>query len=417
MKGDQVTRSEDQSIFYIGYQRVIEEVLSEANVILRRDELNILDICMAPGGFATWILDHSDVASYCGFSLPYGLGGHNMQPGLVPFRTGTSARKGVDVRWLDITMLAGEHGLAHMAQLDHQPDQQGFSLDRPFIDKKFDLVLADGVVLEKHKRVEHREKGDEVIRLQCSEIAIALQRMKTGGTFIMLLHAVDAWRTVELLSDFASFAQVEVFKPSVRYKKNSSFYMIAREVQPATAEAQSCLVKVQERWRAATLRSAEDPKSPRETSLASTSDDDLVTDAINSLVIRDLGSSMSTVRREATDEEVHALLRSFGTKLIAMGEKPWRIQTEGLERVERLAKKAAGTVGQASQIPGTVVTPEKQQVLSGSWRRKGSVSEEITTQENVSHVVSSHIAPGKITGGRRDRVNQIQSSPWRGGHK
>lgn len=82
------------------------------------------------------------------------------------------------------------------------PGHDSFSLERPFINQRFDFVICDGQVLRTHKRPEYRERT-EANRLTSSQLILALQRIRHGGTLVILLHKIEALDTMELLYLFS----------------------------------------------------------------------------------------------------------------------------------------------------------------------------------------------------------------------
>src|SRR5258707_205870 len=66
---------------------------------------------------------------------------------------------------------------------------------------------------------------------------LALRRIRAGGTVIILLHKIEAWDTLELLYRCSRFSSVQVFKPAKKHAKRSSFYLVARTVQPHSEAA------------------------------------------------------------------------------------------------------------------------------------------------------------------------------------
>lgn len=133
-----------------------------------------------------------------------------------------------------------------------------------------------------------------------------MQRIKPGGTFIMLLHKVDEWKTIKLLSLFDNFSQIELFKPLAGHRKRSSFYLIAKDVQPRQSEALSAVNEWKAAWKDATFPISGDKKTADRTDV-----------------------SEEHVRLE----EVSELLASFGERLINLGEPIWRIQKDALKRL------------------------------------------------------------------------------------
>lgn len=73
----------------------------------------VLDICMAPGGYSASALKYSPHAHVSGITLPRALGGYQL---LVRYGRHDSR---VDVQFADITMLAAEYGVTNIPE-DHR---------------------------------------------------------------------------------------------------------------------------------------------------------------------------------------------------------------------------------------------------------------------------------------------------------
>ncbi|PQE29865.1 hypothetical protein CJF32_00000537 [Rutstroemia sp. NJR-2017a WRK4] len=102
------------------------------------EDFNILDLCMAPGGYTASALKYNSTAKSVGITLPPDQGGHQVLL--------DSSRS--SVFYHDITMFAREFGVDEVP-LTH-PEYASFSAERPFINQKFDLVFCDGQPAKKH---------------------------------------------------------------------------------------------------------------------------------------------------------------------------------------------------------------------------------------------------------------------------
>ena len=266
----------------------------------------ILDLCMAPGGFSQAALDCNPAAILRGISLPLVQGGHEMIiHGWEEATDDSKARIQVDFR--DITMLAAEMGMSDddLASIppDH-PDAAAFSADRPFRGQQFDLVFCDGQVLRTHKRHGYREDlWHEGLRLLTSQLVLALQRVHDGATVIILLHRADSWRTASLIHSFASFADVQVFKPRRGHSKRTSFYLIARNIRPRSTAALAAVAAWKAQWKTATFG----------------------TDGGKAEDVETLG-------QPPDNETVKSMLDTFGPKLVGMYEPHFAVQVEALRR-------------------------------------------------------------------------------------
>jgi 23S rRNA U2552 (ribose-2'-O)-methylase RlmE/FtsJ len=252
-----------------------------------RDTL-ILDVCMAPGGFSQYLLDSLPSSTVRGISLPPENGGHKI------FLRSTGR---AEVVLFDITMLKCEMEEEDRA-VDIPPghaDADNFINDRPFISTKFDIALCDGQVLRTHKRPEYRENL-EASRLCVSQFVFAMNRIRTGGTMIVLLHKLQLWRSFELIYTFSKFATVQLFKPAKAHRIRGSFYMVATDVNPSTTAALEAISTWKEVWRAATFDKSPSQDPPAET--------------------------------------VMAMLSEFGESYLKMGNPIWQIQKDALEEAD-----------------------------------------------------------------------------------
>lgn len=188
------------------------------------DGAAIIDLCMAPGGYTTSALKYNPTAKATDITLPPDNGGHEVLL--------NSSRS--TVFYLDITMFAKEFGVGEVPST--HPEHDSFSLERPFINQEFDLVICDGQVLRTHERAEYREPT-EATRLTCSQLILTLQCIRYGGTIIILLHKIEALNTLELLYLFSQFSGIEVFKPLKKHAMRKTFYLIAKNFQPGVEPA------------------------------------------------------------------------------------------------------------------------------------------------------------------------------------
>ncbi|CEL09194.1 hypothetical protein ASPCAL12334 [Aspergillus calidoustus] len=170
-----------------------------------------------------------------GFSLPTEKGGHKVL---------LQHPRNVTLKFLDITMLAADMGVAVTDIPAEHPDAANL-LPRQFKpEDQFDLVLCDGQVLRTHDRADYREKR-EATRLSLTQLALGLGHLKAGGSMIVLLHKVEALDSLNLLYTFDKFATVRLYKHPKTHAKRSSFYMLATNIR-ADSDAAATAV---ERWR------------------------------------------------------------------------------------------------------------------------------------------------------------------------
>lgn len=249
----------------------------------------VLDLGMAPGGFSEQVRKTlSPLAVINGITLPLSLGGHELL-------LDTSSPR-LNVEFVDITMLAAEMGFTNTDIPADHPEKTKFRFNRPFSNHKFDLILCGGQVLRTHQRLEYREKTREARRLCVSQLVFALQRIKSGGTLVVLLNQVGSFRALNVIYAFHKFsASVALFKPDKQHAIRSSFYLVAKGVDPQSEHAVRAVSEWKEDWASLTLHLDLD------------------------------GPPIS-------DDKVQAILDDFGVTFIEMCEPVWEIQYEAISR-------------------------------------------------------------------------------------
>ncbi|KAF1968741.1 hypothetical protein BU23DRAFT_377238, partial [Bimuria novae-zelandiae CBS 107.79] len=252
------------------------------------DSPQILDMCCAPGGFLATSMDVNPGVQVLGFSLPVSQGGYKIR---VPEQLRLS------IKFLDVTMLAADMGVTDIAE--GHADAAKF-LPRQFeTGQLFDLVMCDGQVFRPnvHQRAAYREKR-EARRLTVTQLALGLEHLNPGGTFIILLHKVEAPDTMILLHTFSKFSSIQLFKPVKHHSKRSSFYMVATNVQSQHPDAIQAVKTWKEKWKTATFGTDEENEGDLRAGLV----------------------------------EAEKVLGEFGPELVAMSRKVWVTQADALRR-------------------------------------------------------------------------------------
>ena len=288
--------------FFNLMQRIGNEMHETTGVMSLVDTRNILDLCMAPGGYSASALKFNPRASVSGATLPEQHGGHKL---LV--RDGF---KGASVRvWQgDITSLVGDMNIDNGDIPEGHPDFGKFQKDEIWARQQFDLVFCDGQVLRNHSQdmAEYRQRR-EARRLTCSQLLIALRHVKVGGSIVILLHKIDRWDTVLTLRAFDRFANIVLFKPLAGHRARSSFYLVAKNVQPNHKEALAGIQDWTKSWKNATFHTLTDDGG-EDASLGYENEDMIL------------------------GQQVKEVMDEFGERLITLGENSWKIQKEAIEK-------------------------------------------------------------------------------------
>ena len=278
---------------------------------LQHPRAEVLDLCMAPGDYTASVCKYSSQAHVSAITLPEGQGGYH-----VFVRHGSGTR--VELMQADITMFAAEFGVTEILP-GSQLDAANFSFERPFL-KPFDLIFCDGHVARTQELLSH-SRATEASRLTCSQLIIAMQRIKSGGTLILLLHGADLYHNVKLIRFFDKISRLQLFKPVKGHAKKSSFYLVAKDMQPGPKVAQTAVFKWKQIWKDATFPSTAAP----------TSDGSHAQDEAEIL--------LKQAEREKDSKE---LIGSFGERLIKLAEPLWETQKNALQALmKRLEKQSA----------------------------------------------------------------------------
>lgn len=263
----------------------------------------IIDLCMAPGGFSASALKINPAALLKGLSLPPEQGGWEI---LLPQTPAT------EIMYQDMTMLAAEMGVSETDIPPTHPDVANFIHTRPFEGVEADIIFCGGGVQRLHEphRAEYRQRT-EATRLATSQLVFALNRLRTGGTLVMLMHRPDNWFTLQLLYTISQFAdKVQCFKPKAGHGIRSSFYMVAKGVKARSKEG----VRAVERWK----------RVWRRTTLGGEKDVDGNEDEVDFAI---------------SEYSVEHVLEEFGGRLIELGRPVWRVQTDALQAANKKWEK------------------------------------------------------------------------------
>ena len=247
----------------------------------------VLDLCMAPGGLTASSLKHSPHAVVCAVTLPQDLGGLK----IIHRRD-----MRVTMKFADITMLHTEFGVTEIPN-DHCEFSQ-FSDQRLWHGELFDLIFCDGQVLQSHEPyIADYRRPVEAIRLTAGQLILAMQRIKSGGTLIMLLHDVGAYESIKILSVIDKIAKIQLFKPVSAHRKDGTFYVIAKDLQPGHPEAVAAVNEWKNIWKELTFPVID---------------------------------TKALISKPGRAEEAAELLERFAGRVVELGEPIWQVQKEAL---------------------------------------------------------------------------------------
>ncbi|TBU61527.1 hypothetical protein BD310DRAFT_813138 [Dichomitus squalens] len=220
--------------FWFGMMKKGMEELDAATGILssnHRGQLHFLDVCCAPGGFSSYVLGRKPLARGVGISLPVSSGGHGFK--LEPY-----FRSRYDLIEKDI--LEYDHALHDLSDSPARfPETMA---------QRFDLVIVDGHALRTYlapfpyepsaddlESAHHSYRG----RLIISQLIIALEAVRPGGTIVMRLSHIESFPATPILYllDMLSDTLV-VHKPRSMHAYRATFYVVAKGVAPARVAGQ-----------------------------------------------------------------------------------------------------------------------------------------------------------------------------------
>ncbi|KAI9842466.1 MAG: hypothetical protein M1837_007135 [Sclerophora amabilis] len=259
-----------------------------------RTSTQTLDLCMAPGGFTSITLEEKPTGVVDAFSLPDADEGFRVLVG-----HGKKDPR-VQVHRTDVTMWPGELGVQTVPGGHLEPSD--FHFGWPFPRQLYDLVICDGQTLRKQPaRKEEVDRGVGKDDVNVAERQEVESDRWDRGTLLVLLHRCHKWRIFRLLKAFDSFSDTQLFKPTVFHREKSSFYLIAKNVQPDHEEAIRALRGFRDKWFAATFGFERD---------ATAKDEWLSAD------------------------EIQSLLLEFGPKFKELARPVWATQAEALRNAK-----------------------------------------------------------------------------------
>jgi 23S rRNA U2552 (ribose-2'-O)-methylase RlmE/FtsJ len=237
-------------LFDMMYRIGLEMDVSTGAFHLPGSTPTVLDLCLAPGGFTRYALQRCPSAKVDAFSLPEDQGGHRVW---VPYG---NQNPRVTVVFTDLTEFTEEFGRSELLK----DPESGANLAQlwPYTIDRYDLVICDGQVPRQNSRQTDHEHFAPTC-LTHSQLYLGLKRVKTGGTMIILLHRSSRVTTFRLIRMFCQFSHVQIFKPSRNHTIKSSFYLVAKNIQPESAaclEAMDLFKTIRERASARDMSTA-----------------------------------------------------------------------------------------------------------------------------------------------------------------
>jgi 23S rRNA U2552 (ribose-2'-O)-methylase RlmE/FtsJ len=280
----------------------------------------VLDIGMAPGGFAQTVLRRHHDARIWGITLPPEMGGLQV---MLP---GWENNSKVRVEFADITKLADEMGRPATSKPTQHPDIAKSSSKRLFEHETFDLVFC-GATGARTEHVpadaEHHESHNR-LRLATSQLVFALQRLRDQGSLVLVMHKPESFDTADIIRTFTQCSTVRLFKSKKMHAIKSSFYMVATKVNMQSEEVQSAIIKWKKKWEDATLISE---------------------------------GALST-NLSASEDEVREMLAEFGPQLIGLARPLWKTQADAL-RASSFLKESIST-NEASCVSASTMRNDTQ---------------------------------------------------------
>ncbi|KAE8142307.1 hypothetical protein BDV38DRAFT_236313 [Aspergillus pseudotamarii] len=207
-----------------------------------------------------------------------------------------------NIVYADITMFAQEMTPGATICAEH-PDLTKFESTRPFLEEKYDVVFCGGAVSKTHPREGYRDEC-EASRLTSSELVFALNRLKSGGSLVLLLHRVESWDTVCLLHAFDQFSDIQLFKHQTYHALKSSFYLVAKNIDLEHNTAKLSLRYWKDLWKYLTFKNFEN--------------------------VVPLSSSLY----EPKSEIIGQLRDEFGSRFIELAQTIWMVQTQALRNAD-----------------------------------------------------------------------------------
>ena len=182
----------------------------------------ILDLMFAPGGLLYYALRvNKDIKTRgLAYTLPESQGGQR------DFLGSSTDGKGIK-RFADITTLQGGE-LEDFPLKIPAPEWKSLSKDQSG-NHQYDLVICDGFALPAQAN-EPGRLGRERHRLLATQMCLAIQYVRQGGTIIMTMRRVEDWDCLTVFKSLRKYSTMTFHKPTNCHAELSMFYMIAKNI-------------------------------------------------------------------------------------------------------------------------------------------------------------------------------------------
>ncbi|KZV64484.1 hypothetical protein PENSPDRAFT_669002 [Peniophora sp. CONT] len=237
------TNPELQLIWFNSMKLAFKEMDDVFKLTQSADGFEFLDIGCCPGGFSSYILEANPKAIGTGISLEVSQGGHE-------YLLEEHLRSRFELIWADVTKYRLGPLCTNAATYTPLPFSH---LSHP---NGFALVLLDGHALRNTAGPSLSALHTLADRLLISQLIIAFDVIRAGGTIVMKLNDIRNPTTKRLLYLFdALAADVRTWKPVCIHATRPTFYIIARGIRcgPSAHSFGSVQEELQALWARLTM--------------------------------------------------------------------------------------------------------------------------------------------------------------------
>ncbi|PPQ71833.1 hypothetical protein CVT26_007043 [Gymnopilus dilepis] len=204
--------SELNIIWFTRMKGVLQEIDQRLHVVLAYEPMKFLDLGCCPGGFSSYVLEKNPCARGRGISLPVDEGGHK-------FALENHFQSRFELTCHNLT--------SYQMATSYIDDDRFQDLPSDICDQSYALILLDGHQL----RTQTSSLPWDVDRLLISQMIIALESVKEGGTIVIKLplpHKPLAAKILYLLRVLST--KLCVWKPRSMHSNRGTFYAVAKGV-------------------------------------------------------------------------------------------------------------------------------------------------------------------------------------------